>query len=119
MKMRLTREFKFDAAHNLVGYDGKCAQIHGHTYTLMVTVEGEPDNTGMLIDFFYMKKIVEETVLSRVDHTYLNDLYDQPTVENVAKDMFARLDEAFKKTKVTLYSVKVYEGPNCCVEVFV
>ncbi|MBU7019049.1 MAG: 6-carboxytetrahydropterin synthase QueD [Theionarchaea archaeon] len=116
--MRLSREFKFDAAHNLVGYDGICAQIHGHTYTLTVTVEGEPDNTGMLMDFFHMKKIVEETVLSRVDHTYLNDLYDQPTVENVAKDMFERLDEAFKKTTVALYSVKVYEGPKCCVEVF-
>lgn len=118
MKIRLSREFKFDAAHKLENYNGVCARIHGHTYTLVVTVEGEPDDSGMLIDFFDMKKIVEETVISKVDHTYLNDFYQQPTVENMAQDMFWNLKKAFEKTQVTLFSVKLYEGFKCCAEVF-
>ncbi|MBU7025974.1 MAG: 6-carboxytetrahydropterin synthase, partial [Theionarchaea archaeon] len=69
--MRLSRTFKFDAAHKLVDYPGVCRRIHGHTYTLTVTVEGEPDDTGMIIDFFDIKKVVEETVITKVDHTYL------------------------------------------------
>lgn len=117
-KMRLSRTFKFDAAHKLVDYPGVCRRIHGHTYTLTVTVEGEPDDTGMIIDFFDMKKVVEETVIAKVDHTYLNDLYDQPTAENVAQDMFQALKKAFELYNVRLYSVKLHEGDKSCVEVF-
>ncbi len=118
MKMRLSKTFTFDAAHKLIGYQGVCARVHGHTYTLVVTVEGEPDDTGMIIDFFDMKTIVKDTVITRLDHTYLNDFYDQPTVENVAADIFETLDEAFKKTNAHLYSVRLYEGDKSCVEVF-
>ena len=118
MKMRLSRTFKFDAAHKLVDYPGVCRRIHGHTYTLTVTVEGEPDDTGMIIDFFDIKKVVEETVIAKVDHTYLNDFYEQPTVENVAVDIFQKLEKAFEPYNAELYSVKLYEGEKSCVEVF-
>jgi len=118
MKMRLSRTFKFDAAHKLVDYPGVCRRIHGHTYTLTVTVEGEPDDTGMIIDFFDIKKVVEETVITKVDHTYLNDFYEQPTVENVAVDIFQELKKAFEPYNVRLHSVKLYEGEKSCVEVF-
>lgn len=118
MKMRLSRKFKFDAAHRLIDYPGICNRIHGHTYTLVVTVEGKPDDSGMLIDFFDIKKIVEEEVITNVDHTYLNDRYDQPTVENVAQDIFKTLEKKFKKPGTTLYSVVLYEGDNSWVEVF-
>lgn len=118
MKMRLSKTFTFDAAHKLIDYQGVCARVHGHTYTLVVTVEGEPDDTGMIIDFFDMKKIVKDTVIATLDHTYLNDFYDQPTVENVAADIFETLDNAFKKTNARLYSVNLYEGDKSCVEVF-
>jgi 6-pyruvoyltetrahydropterin/6-carboxytetrahydropterin synthase len=118
MKMRISREFTFDAAHKLVDYPGKCKRMHGHTYTLVVTVEGEPDDSGMLVDFFVMKEIVEKTILAHLDHTCLNDKYPQPTVENVAQDIFQTLEKEFKKTDTALFSVKLYEGNQSWVEVF-
>lgn len=118
MKMKLSRTFKFDAAHKLVNYSGVCGRIHGHTYTLVVTVEGKPDENGMIIDFFDMKKIVQEKVIEKLDHTYLNDFYEQPTVENMAADIFETLEREFEKTSATLYSVKLYEGEKSSVEVF-
>lgn len=118
MIMRLSREFKFDAAHKLLNYQGVCGRIHGHTYTLVVTVEGEPNENGMIIDFFEMKRIVQEEVIDKLDHTYLNDFFEQPTVENMAKDIFHDLQEEFKKTNASLYSIKLYEGEKSCVEVF-
>jgi 6-pyruvoyltetrahydropterin/6-carboxytetrahydropterin synthase len=118
MKMRLSREFKFDAAHKLIDYPGVCRRIHGHTYRLAVTVEGEPDDSGMIMDFFDIKKVVEENVISRLDHTFLNDFYSQPTLENVAQDIFKTLEKEFKRNGVTLYSVKLCEGGTSCIEVF-
>ncbi len=118
MKMRLSRTFKFDAAHKLVDYHGICARMHGHTYTLTVTVEGEPDERGMIIDFFDIKKIVEEKVIQLLDHNCLNDFYEQPTLENVADDIFQKLEKEFDKTNAILFSVKLCEGDKSCVEVF-
>jgi 6-pyruvoyltetrahydropterin/6-carboxytetrahydropterin synthase len=118
MKMRLSRTFKFDAAHKLIDYPGVCARIHGHTYMLVVTVEGEPDDTGMIIDFFDMKKAVEKMIIARLDHNYLNEFYDQPTLENVAADIFCKLEKEFRNTNARLFSVKLCEGDKSCVEVF-
>ena len=118
MKMRLSREFTFDAAHKLINYSGICARIHGHTYTLIITVEGEPDDSGMIIDFADMKKIVQDVILTNLDHSFLNDFYDQPTVENVAADIFQKLEKEFEKSNARLYSVKLYEGEKSCIEVF-
>lgn len=69
MKMLLTKKFTFEMAHALDGYDGKCANLHGHSYHLEVTVEGgaQPDN-GMVIDFHAIKDIVQKAVIDRFDH---------------------------------------------------
>ncbi len=116
MNMRLSREFTFDAAHKLADHPGKCAQLHGHTYTLIVTVQGEPDESGMVIDFFEMKRIVN-TVITELDHTYLNEYYQKPTVENVAADIFQKLEKKFNEAQVVLVSVILYEGKKSWVEV--
>ena len=55
--MLLCRDFKFDAAHNLIHYHGKCERLHGHTYHLRVTLEGEPDSEGMIYDFVDLKDV--------------------------------------------------------------
>ncbi|MBU6998421.1 MAG: 6-carboxytetrahydropterin synthase QueD [Theionarchaea archaeon] len=117
MKTRLSREFTFDAAHSLPGYPGKCARIHGHTYTLIVTVEGDLDQSGMVMDFFTIKEIVER-VVAPLDHHYLNDFYEQPTLELVAGDLLQKIQTALETTSVNLYSVKLYEGTKSAVEVF-
>ncbi len=73
-KIRLTKEFDFEMAHALWNYDGKCKNIHGHTYKLIVTVEGTPVNdpenpkNGMVMDFGELKKIVKENIIDKHDH---------------------------------------------------
>lgn len=73
-KIRVTKRFTFDMAHALYGHDGSCANIHGHTYHLSVTIRGIAiqDNThpknGMVIDFGDLKKIVHKEVVERFDH---------------------------------------------------
>lgn len=76
-KIRLTKSFTFETAHALYGYDGKCKNIHGHSYKLYVTVIGSPIEDaanvkfGMVIDFGDLKKIVNEEVIDLFDHAIL------------------------------------------------
>ena len=76
-QIRLTREFSFEAAHALEGYDGKCREIHGHSYRLFVTVIGEPitdENSpklGMVMDFGELKRIVNGEIVDRLDHAFI------------------------------------------------
>lgn len=76
-KIRITKEFSFETAHALHGYDGKCKNIHGHSYKLSVTVIDKPidDLThvkcGMVIDFGDLKKIVKSEVVDVWDHAII------------------------------------------------
>lgn len=72
--IRITKQFSFETGHALYGYDGKCKNVHGHSYKLSVTVIGKPisDNTnvkyGMVIDFSDLKKIVKSEIVDVFDH---------------------------------------------------
>lgn len=72
--IRITKQFYFETGHALYGYDGKCKNVHGHSYKLSVTVIGEPisDKTnvkyGMVIDFGDLKKIVASEIVDVFDH---------------------------------------------------
>ena len=82
--MYISKEFKFDSAHQLIEYNGKCENLHGHTYKLRVTLKGEVDKkTGMIIDFTILKKIVNDNIIEKLDHNYLNNIVKQPTAENI------------------------------------
>lgn len=81
--MQVTKEFSFDAAHFVPDYYGKCERMHGHTYKLQVTVEGDVGKNGMTIDFVILKKMVKEKVLDKLDHQVLNDIIEVATAENV------------------------------------
>jgi 6-pyruvoyltetrahydropterin/6-carboxytetrahydropterin synthase len=76
-KIRITKQFNFETGHALYGYDGKCKNIHGHSYKLSVTVIGNPisDNTnpkwGMVIDFGDLKKIVNREIVDVFDHAVI------------------------------------------------
>jgi 6-pyruvoyltetrahydropterin/6-carboxytetrahydropterin synthase len=114
--IRLTKEFKFEMAHALKGYDGLCRNIHGHSYELLVTINGIPisdtssTKLGMIMDFGDLKKIVRKNIIDEFDHALVlnresaNDfkpdvemfgrtiLVDyQPTSENMLIDFVARL----------------------------
>ena len=73
-KIRITKQFTFETGHALYGYDGKCRNVHGHSYKLSVTVIGTPiaDTSnvkfGMVIDFGDLKKIVKEEIVDVFDH---------------------------------------------------
>ena len=110
MVVRITKEFKFEMAHALYGYDGLCANIHGHSYRLWVTIRGEVKNEnghtkdGMLMDFTDLKSIVKPEIVDKYDHSLVlnansphadldlsafNKVYYlnyQPTSENLVLD---------------------------------
>ena len=92
--IRITKQFSFETGHALYGYDGKCKNVHGHSYKLSVTVIGKPisDNSnvkfGMVIDFSDLKKIVKEEIVDHFDHaTVFNK--NTPHVE-LAKELSSR-----------------------------
>lgn len=107
--MILIKEFEFDAAHNLIHYHGKCERLHGHTYKLVVKLEGEPDKEGMIYDFIDLKKIVKERVVDKFDHAYINDIISQPTAENIAIYVWNELKDVLARENSKLYEVEVWE----------
>jgi len=92
--IRITKQFNFETGHALYGYDGKCKNVHGHSYKLSVTVIGKPitDTSnvkyGMVIDFSDLKKIVTEEIVDQFDHaTVFNQ--NTPHIE-LAKELSSR-----------------------------
>lgn len=89
--MLVSKEFTFDSAHFLTKYHGKCEHLHGHTYKLRVTVEGEIQQNGLVIDFVILKKIVKEKIIEKFDHRSLNDYFENPTAEIVCEFIWNEL----------------------------
>lgn len=93
-KIRITKQFTFEAGHALFGYDGKCRNVHGHSYKLSVTVIGSPitekDHVklGMVIDFGDLKSIVKEEIIDKFDHATIFNK-NTPHIE-LAKDLEQR-----------------------------
>ncbi len=142
-KIRLTKEFSFEAAHALGGYDGPCREIHGHSYRLFVTIKGEPSTDpmnpkqGMVMDFGVLKKIVHEEIISRFDHALvlrstadkellklLTAQFDnlievdyQPTCENMLDDFSHRIIGRLPEG-VTLHSLRLHETASSYAEWF-
>lgn len=97
-KIRITKEFKFETAHALMGYDGLCKHIHGHSYELLVTVIGQPivdessPKLGMVMDFGDLKKIVKEEVVDKMDHCLvLNNKGSKAEALKQSDEMFERV----------------------------
>ena len=93
--MIVLKEFEFDAAHYLPEYNGKCERLHGHTYKLVVKVQGTPDHEGMVIDFIRLKNIVKENVLVHLDHACINDILPQPSAENISVWVWNKLKDGY------------------------
>ncbi len=141
-KVRITKQFSFETGHALYGYDGKCKNVHGHSYKLWVTVLGEPVSDekdvklGMVIDFGDLKKMVKQEIVDVFDHaTVFNKntphlelaqelqsrghdviLVDyQPTSENMIQD-FAEKIKVRLPEHLVLHSLKLQETETSYAE---
>lgn len=100
MKLRVSKIFNFETAHALWGYDGKCANIHGHSYILTVSISGDliedPEHPkyGMIIDFGELKDIVRPEIVDIYDHCLL-------VRKNTPHEGYANVETAFKKIWLT------------------
>jgi 6-pyruvoyltetrahydropterin/6-carboxytetrahydropterin synthase len=142
--IRITKQFSFETGHALYGYDGKCRNVHGHSYRLSVTVIGNPisDTTnvkyGMVIDFSDLKKIVKEEIVDVFDHATVfnkntphvelaNELSNrghnvllvnyQPTSEMMVID-FSKKIIARLPENIQLHSLKLQETATSYAEWF-
>ncbi len=110
MELLLSQEFKFDAAHNLINYKGKCENLHGHTYRLRVTLGGKADpETGMMMDFGMLKNRVQEKIIDKLDHSYINDTIKLSTAENIADWIWKELESIFESDSYELYEIVLWE----------
>ena len=137
--LRITKEFRFEGAHALPGYDGKCRNIHGHSYLMYVTVKGENLNgtnspkEGMVVDFKQLKAIVNENIVDVLYHALimhaasplsheLAQAYPnvimvdfQPSTENLIC-WFAQVLSGKLPQGVELFSIKLYETAGSFAE---
>ena len=110
--MRVRRRFGFEAAHRLPHHPGKCRDLHGHSYQLVVTVDRPIDpSSGMGIDFADLKDVVKSRVIDELDHKSVNDLIENPTAELMAVWIWDRLAENL----TGLQEVELHETSNCSV----
>jgi 6-pyruvoyltetrahydropterin/6-carboxytetrahydropterin synthase len=113
MRTRVTRSFHFEAAHQLPWHEGKCRNLHGHSYRLDVTVGGPVGDRGIVVDFADIKAVVQRDVLDRFDHTYLNDLLDNPTAELIAAEIWKSIEAA----GLDVERIQLWETADCHVEI--
>lgn len=139
--IRITKEFNFEMAHALMGYDGLCKNVHGHSYKLEVTIKGTPikDETncklGMVMDFSDLKKIIKSTIIDRFDHALVlfekmphhslkefEEMFGkvifvpfQPTTEEFLSE-FAKQIKALLPKSITLFSLKLRETESSYAE---
>jgi len=112
---QITVEQHFDAAHFLRGYQGKCEAVHGHRFGVVVRLKASRlDEIGLAYDFTVLKQHLAD-ILSRFDHTCLNDIppFDEinPSSENIAASIYGELQPRVTADSVSLASVEVWESP--------
>lgn len=83
--MTISKEFSFAAAHALPFHKGKCKYLHGHEWRLKVSITGPINETGMVMDFTDLKNSVKQSVIDKLDHSYINALLFNPTAENMVE----------------------------------
>jgi 6-pyruvoyltetrahydropterin/6-carboxytetrahydropterin synthase len=140
--IRVTKEFHFEMAHVLWNYDGPCRNVHGHSYKLLVTVEGVPladsnhPKYGMVIDFTELKRIVRNEIVDIFDHSVVLDktgesrlekfrslfgnvvaVEYQPTCENLVTDFASRIISLLP-AGTRLHSLRLYETATSFAEWF-
>ena len=125
-KVYVTKRASFEACHHLLNYDGKCSNLHGHSYKIEVTFSGGVDTNdarsynyateSMVCDFSFLKKIIKEGVVDKYDHTDLNLFFDQPTAEIMSIKIFEDLNKRIGNSNFSVCSVKLWETEDSYAE---
>lgn len=134
----ITRVFRFDAAHRILGHQGKCIHLHGHGYVAEVTVQAPSlDALGMVVDFSVIKEKVGKWIEDNWDHNAILNKGDplvpflqnnglttkkpyvlldhrNPTAEELAEELFYVARDLLPDLKVI--RVRIWETPNCCAD---
>jgi len=135
--MKIAKEFRWEMGHRLPKHDGACKNLHGHSYRMVVEVEGEVDSeTGMVIDFADISAKVKP-FLAELDHAFLCQEDDHEvralleamelkrifipfpsTVENICRMFIERLRPAFEReSQVVAFTVRIWETASSVAEI--
>ena len=135
--MKISKEFRWEMGHRLPFHNGLCRNIHGHSYKMVVEITGEINESGMIIDFYDLGRIIDP-IIEKYDHAFLcwendKDLKEflikhkmkhvfvpyHSTVENICSDFLDKIAPKMKRlkgNKITELSVKIFETPNSYAE---
>ncbi|MFJ8367538.1 6-carboxytetrahydropterin synthase QueD [Bacillus cereus] len=125
-RVMVSKEFTFDAAHHLHCYEGKCKNLHGHTYKVVFGISGYVNEVGLAIDFGDIKEIWKNEIEIYLDHRYLNETLPamNTTAENMVVWIYEKMAEALtKENRVNEYKgarvefVRLFETPTSYAEV--
>lgn len=132
--MKIAKEFTWEMGHRLPFHEGKCKNLHGHSYKCMIEVTGEPDENGMVLDYYELKKITEP-IFEELDHSFIvwnedKELIDalsklnsrmvvvnfQTTAENICLYLLDKIKAAKLPANIKALKVKVLETENTYAE---
>ncbi|MBO1624277.1 6-carboxytetrahydropterin synthase QueD [Bacillus arachidis] len=125
-RVMVSKEFTFDAAHHLHCYEGKCKNLHGHTYKVVFGISGYVNEIGLAIDFGDIKEIWKNEIEIYLDHRYLNETLPSmnTTAENMVVWIYEKMEEALKKEEraheykgARVEFVRLFETPTSYAEV--
>lgn len=125
-RVLVSKEFTFDAAHHLHAYEGKCKNLHGHTYKVVFGISGNTNKIGITIDFSTLKRIWREQIEPFLDHRYLNETLPMmnTTAENIVVWLFEQMELALgtdkycsKDLDARTEFIRLYETPTSYAEV--
>ena len=125
--MKIAKEFRWEMGHRLPEHFGKCKNIHGHSYKMIVELEGEVGESGMVMDYYDVKKFVEP-IVEKLDHAFMVYKEDkeiisfldkmkskmvvvefQPTVENICKYFLEEIKRTDFPQNIKKLSIRIYE----------
>ena len=132
--MKIAKEFTWEMGHRLTFHKGKCKNLHGHSYKCMVELTGEPDQNGMVLDYYDVKKIIEP-LIDEMDHSFmvfssdkelmhalqtLNSRYIvvdfETTAENICLYLLDKIKSAKIPANISALKVKIFETENTYAE---
>lgn len=132
--MKIAKEYNWEMGHRLPFHEGKCKNLHGHSYKCMVELTGEPDKNGMVLDYYDMKSIIQP-IIDELDHSFMVFSKDteviefldkinsrkvivdfQSTAENICIYLLKKIKESSLPGNITTIKVKVLETENTYAE---